>query len=93
MEGRGPTLRPPCFPVHLHGPDRAGTRARPFGLGDAPDIHALSERVKTVDERQDKGWALPREDTAKRDTGPLAAAAGMIGLAVTVPVFPIRPPV
>jgi len=43
-------------------------------MGDAPDNHeldrriaVLEERMKTMDERYDKGWALLREDMAKRD--------------------------
>ena len=31
-------------------------------------ISVLEERMKTMDERYDKGWALLREDMAKRDT-------------------------
>ncbi|MCY4258890.1 MAG: hypothetical protein OXC91_01320 [Rhodobacteraceae bacterium] len=44
----------------------------------------LEERMNTMDERYDKGWALLREDMAKRETRMLLAVAGMIGLAVTV---------
>ncbi len=40
--------------------------------------------MNTMDERYDKGWALLREDMAKRETRMLLAVAGMIGLAVTV---------
>ncbi len=43
-------------------------------MSDAPDTHALArqvavleERMNTMDERYDKGWALLREDMAKRD--------------------------
>ena len=31
-------------------------------------ISVLEERMKTMDERCDKGWALLREDMAKRET-------------------------
>ncbi len=43
-------------------------------MSEAPDTHALArqvavlkERMNTMDERYDKGWALLREDMAKRD--------------------------
>jgi len=47
-------------------------------MGDAPDIHEIArqvaiveERMNTMDERYDKGWALLREDMAKRDAARL----------------------
>ena len=43
-------------------------------MSEAPDIHeldrglaVLEERMNTMDARYDKGWALLREDLAKRD--------------------------
>lgn len=43
-------------------------------MSEAPDIHELArglavleERMNTMDARYDKGWALLREDMAKRD--------------------------
>ena len=43
-------------------------------MSEAPDHHELArqlavleERMSTMDERYDKGWALLREDMAKRD--------------------------
>lgn len=43
-------------------------------MSEAPDTHQLArqlavleERMSTMDERYDKGWALLREDMAKRD--------------------------
>ena len=43
-------------------------------MSEAPDIHeldrglaVLEERMNTMDARYDKGWALLREDMAKRD--------------------------
>ena len=67
-------------------------------MNDAPDIHdlarqvaVLEERMKTMDERYDKGWALLREDMAKRDaeaakreTRMLLAVAAIIGLGVAI---------
>ncbi len=60
-------------------------------MSAAPDIHALArqvavlkERMNTMDERYDKGWALLREDMAKRETRMLVTVGGMIGLAVAV---------
>jgi len=44
----------------------------------------LEERMNTMNERYDKGWALLREDMAKRETRMLLAVAGMVGLAVTI---------
>ena len=43
--------------------------------------------MKTMDERYDKGWALLREDMAKRETRMLLAIAAMIGLGIAVPGF------
>ena len=67
-------------------------------MSDAPDNHELArrlavleERMKTMDERYDKGWALLREDMAKRDaeaakreTRMLLAVAAIIGLGVAI---------
>lgn len=95
MEECGPTLRPRVFRsifTGLTGP-AAAARAHPRGIGDAPDINAFSERMRTIDECHDMGWALLREDMAKRELRSLIAVAGMIGLAVAVLVFPIRLPV
>ena len=54
-------------------------------------LAVLEERMKTMDERYDKGWALLREDMAKRDaeaakreTRMLLAIAAMIGLGIAV---------
>ena len=40
--------------------------------------------MRTMNERYDRGWALLREDMAKRETRMLLAIAGMIGLAIAV---------
>lgn len=67
-------------------------------MSDLPDNHELArqvavleERMKTMDERYDKGWALLREDMAKRDaeaakreTRMLLAVAAIIGLGVAI---------
>ena len=60
-------------------------------MSDAPDNHELArqlavleERMKTMDERYDKGWALLREDMAKRETRLLLAVAAIIGLGIAV---------
>ncbi len=47
----------------------------------------LEERMETMNERYDKGWALMREDMAKRETRLILAMAGMIGLAVAILKF------
>jgi len=47
-------------------------------------FHTLEKRLAVLDERYDKGWALVREDMAKRETRMLLAVAGMIGLVVAV---------
>lgn len=43
--------------------------------------------METMNERYDKGWALMREDMAKRETRLILAMAGMIGLAVAILKF------
>ena len=55
--------------------------------------------MKTMDERYDKGWALLREDMAKRDadmarreTRLLLAVAGLISFAVVILGILIRWP-
>jgi len=95
VEECGPTFRPRVFRSIFTGLTRpaAADRARPCGIGDAPDINAFSERMRTIDECHDMGWALPREDMAKREIRSLIAVAGMIGLAVALLMFPIRLPV
>ena len=57
----------------------------------ARQLAVLEERMKTMDERYDKGWALLREDMAKRDaesakreTRLLLSVAAMIGLGIAV---------
>ena len=40
--------------------------------------------MKTMDERYDKGWALLREDMARREVRMLLAVAGMIGLGIAI---------
>ena len=57
----------------------------------ARQVAVLEERMKTMDERYDKGWALLREDMAKRDaeaakreTRMLLAVAAIIGLGVAI---------
>ena len=50
----------------------------------ARQLAVLEERMKTMDERYDKGWALLREDMAKREARMLLAIAGMIGLGIAI---------
>ena len=47
-------------------------------------ISVLEERMKTMDERYDKGWALLREDMAKRDAANTRWMIGAITAAVIV---------
>lgn len=75
-------------------------------MSELPSIHdlarqlaVLGERMKTMDERYDKGWALLREDMAKRDadmarreTRLLLAVAGLISFAVVILGILIRWP-
>ena len=52
--------------------------------GVARRLAVLEERMDTMNERYDKGWALLREDMAKRETRMLLAIAGMFGLGIAV---------
>ncbi len=66
-------------------------------------LAVLEERMKTMDERYDKGWALLREDMAKRDAeaakrdkdnlrwqiGLWVAAVVIIGVILRWPVLPV----
>jgi len=65
-----------------------GQRQRQSEPTDSPELNErmarLEERMNTMNERYDKGWALLREDMAKRETRMLLAVAGMVGLAVTI---------
>lgn len=62
-------------------------------------LAVLEERMETMNERYDKGWALLREDMAKRDaeaarreTRLLLAVAGLVSLAVVILGILIRLP-
>jgi len=59
--------------------------------GLARQLAVLEERMETMSERYDKGWALLREDIAKRDaeaarreTRLILAMAGMIAAGVAL---------
>ena len=72
---------------------------QPSVEGLARQFAVLEERMKTMDERYDKGWALLREDMAKRDaesakreTRMLLAVAGLVSFGVVILGILIRWP-
>ncbi|MCY3985411.1 MAG: hypothetical protein OXE85_16010 [Roseovarius sp.] len=73
-------------------------------VAPARQVAALEERVETMNERHDKGWALLREDLARRDAElakcdrnmsiqiyavAFGTAAAMIGIGGTIIGLPV----
>ena len=64
--------------------DRKAAESSVSGMSRPPDNHDLARQLAVLEERYDKGWALLREDMAKRETRMLLAIAAMIGLGIAV---------
>ncbi len=47
-------------------------------------VAVMEERMETMNERYDKGWALLREDNAKRDTTNTRWLIGIIAAATAI---------